>query len=130
MLSLFLDYFIWWYSAGVLRLLKYLKAFILILADMFSVRVLVTTFFQPWKRDVTPTKGLSLDRKFQVWLFNLISRFFGMFVKGFVFLIFLACFLVLLGVEILIFFLWLTFPILVAMAAVFILREFWRGKFD
>lgn len=123
MTSLILDYFLWWYSTGLLRLLKYLKAFILILADLFSVRVLVTTFWEPWKRDVTPTKGLSLDRKFQVWLWNLISVFFGMFIKGFVFLVFLVCFVVLLIVEIAIFFIWLFFPALIVMTIFWIFSQ-------
>ncbi|MEW6407774.1 MAG: hypothetical protein AB1465_03730 [Patescibacteria group bacterium] len=122
MISLVLDYFIWWYSAGFLRLLKYLKAFILILADMFSVQVLVTTFFQPWKRDITSTRGLSLDRRFQIWLFNSISRFFGMFIKGITFLVFFICFFNLLVCEIIIFFIWFFFPALVIAAIFWILK--------
>lgn len=123
MAFLIFDYFLWWYSAGLLRLVKYLKAFILILADMFSVRVLATTFFQPWKRDVTSTRGLSLDRKFQVWLWNLISVFFGMFIKGFVFLVFLVCFLILLIFEITIFFVWLFPPAIIIGAVFWILKN-------
>lgn len=108
-----LDYFYWWYGAGFIRLLKYLKAFIVILADNFSIRIILRTYFQPWKRDVTSSEGLSLDRKLQVWLWNLISRGFGMIIKGFVFIIFLAAFLVLLAVEILVIIIWLFYPIIV-----------------
>lgn len=118
-MSIVFDYFIWWYSAGFLRLLAYLKAFILILADLFSVRILVTTFFQPWKRDITPVKGLALDQRIRVWLFNLVARLFGMIIKGITFIIFLGFFGILLAVEITIFFLWLLFP-----AAIFV-SLFW-----
>lgn len=89
---------------------------------MFSVRVLVTTFFQPWKRDITPTKGLSLDRRFQVWLFNTIARFFGMTIKGVTFLIFFVCFLVLLVIETTIFFVWIFFPAIIIFAVIWILK--------
>lgn len=108
-----LDYFVWWYSSGFLRLLKYLKAFIIILADNFSVRILVRTFFQPWKRDVTSTKGLSLDRRLRVWGWNLISRGFGMVIKGFTFLIFLIIFLSLIIIEFIAIIIWLAYPLLV-----------------
>lgn len=108
-----LDYFLWWYSSGFLRLLKYLKAFIIILADNFSVRILVRTFFQPWKRDVSSTKGLSLDRKFQIWMWNLISRAFGMVIKSFTFLIFLVIFIILLVIELFLIIAWLLYPLIV-----------------
>lgn len=112
-MSIVLNYFFWWYTDGFGRLLKYLKAFIVILADAFSFRIILRTFFQPWKKDVTPTEGLSLDRKFQVWIWNLISRFFGMVIKGFTFLVFLICFFVLLAFEMVLMIVWLLFPILI-----------------
>ena len=112
-MSLVLDYFIWWYSDGFIRLLKYLKAYIVILADNFSVRIILRTFFQPWKRDVTPTKGLSLDKRFQVWVWNLIARGFGMIIKGVTFLIFLVFFIILVVIELLAIIIWLLFPIII-----------------
>jgi len=112
-MSLVLDYFIWWYSDGFIRLLKYLKAYIIILADNFSVRIILRTFFQPWKRDVTSTKGLSLDKRFQVWVWNLIARGFGMIIKGVTFLIFLVFFMILVVIELLAIIIWLLFPILI-----------------
>jgi hypothetical protein len=73
---------------------------------------------------VTSTQGLSLDRRFQIWMFNLISRFFGMFIKGFVFLVFLFCFFVLLIFEVIIFFVWLFFPALIVVAIFWIFKTF------
>jgi hypothetical protein len=108
-----LDYFYWWYTKGFLRFLKYLKVAIVILADNFSVRVLVKTFFQPWKRDMTPTRGLSLDRRFKVWGWNLIARGFGMIIKGTTFLIFLNIFLILLFIEIILIIIWLLYPLVI-----------------
>ncbi len=112
-MTIILNYFFWWYTDGFVRLLKYLKAFITILADTFSVRIISRTFFQPWKKDTASTQGLSLDKKFQVWIWNLISRFFGMTIKGFTFLVFLVCFFVLLGLEIIFILVWFFFPIII-----------------
>lgn len=108
-----LDYFYWWYVGGFLRLLKYLKSFIVILADNFSVRILVKTFFQPWKRDMTPTKGLSLDKRFKVWGWNLIARGFGMVIKSVTFFIFLIIFLILLIIELFVIVIWLFYPLVI-----------------
>lgn len=112
-MSLVLEYFAWWYTDGFIRLLKYLKAFVVVLADNFSVRVILRTFFQPWKRDIASTKGLSLDKRFQVWVGNLIARVFGMIIKGITFVIFLLFFIVLIVFELLIFIVWLLFPIII-----------------
>lgn len=119
-MRIILDYFKWWYTRGFFRLLKYLKAYIILLADTFSLRVLVFTFFQPWKRDITPTEGLSLDRKFHIWIFNLIARAFGMTIKGITFCIFLPCFFVLIGFEAVAVLVWLFFPILIGSGFVYI----------
>ncbi|NQU99865.1 MAG: hypothetical protein HQ538_03955 [Parcubacteria group bacterium] len=108
-----LDYFYWWYTKGFLRFLKYLKVLIVILADNFSVKVLIKTFFQPWKRDMSSTKGLSLDRKLKVWGWNLIARAFGMVIKSITFFIFLIIFLILIFVEIILIITWLLYPLVI-----------------
>ncbi|MBU1178032.1 hypothetical protein KJ903_02330 [Patescibacteria group bacterium] len=108
------EYITWWYSQGLLKLFKYLKAFIVILANVFSVRMAVTTFFAPWKRDNTPTKGQPLDVKFKIWGFNLIARGFGMVIKFFVLVVFLLVFVILLALEVAVSLLWLFLPFLVA----------------
>lgn len=110
---LVINYFKWWYSDGFLRMLQYLKAFCILLTDAFSVRIILKTFFQPWKRDITPTQGLSLDKKIQVWIWNLISRFFGMTIKGITFLVFLFSFFMLLAFCLIFILIWLFFPIII-----------------
>lgn len=107
-----LDYIQWWYSYGLIRMFKYLRAFILILADTFSVKILVTTFFSPWRRDVISTEGMSLQERFGVWGMNLIARLFGMFIKTITFLIFLVCFVVLIVFELAVIVIWLLLPML------------------
>ncbi len=108
----FIEYIQWWYSRGLVRMFKYLKSFIIILSDTFSVRICLGTLFAPWKRDVASTEGLSLQEKFGVWGFNLLARFFGMFIKTITLIIFLVCFIVLLVFDIIVFFVWLFLPLL------------------
>lgn len=59
------------------------------LTDLFSVRLIFLTLFAPWKRDQVSDRGLPLNEKFQVWIWNLISRFVGFLVKSIVFLVYL-----------------------------------------
>ena len=115
----FLEYVQWWYSYGFIRMLKYLKSFIIILADTFSVRICFVTFFSPWRRDVANTEGLALDQKLKVWGFNLLSRAFGMVIKTITLLIFLAAFVVLLCFELASIIIWLLLPVILVEGIVF-----------
>lgn len=123
MLSLALDYFLWWYTEGIVRFLKYCRAYIVLLADTFSLRILITTLFQPWRRDITPTQGLPLDKRLGMWVFNLIARFFGMIIKAITFCVFLVCFGVLLAAEVVLFIVWVFYPILVFAIFIYFLRD-------
>lgn len=111
-MRILLDYVQWWYSQGLIRMLKYLKSFIIILYDTFSVKVCLTTFFAPWKRDIASTEGLSLQEKFGVWGSNLIARAFGIVIKTVTLIVFLVCFVVLLVFNISVFFIWLFLPVI------------------
>ncbi|NQV13015.1 MAG: hypothetical protein HQ530_01795 [Parcubacteria group bacterium] len=108
-----IEYVTWWYSRGLLRFFKYCRAYIVILADAFSLKVAISTFFAPWKKDSTPTQGQSLDVKFRIWGFNLIARGFGMIIKFFTTIVFLLVFLILVILEIIAFIVWLAFPFLI-----------------
>jgi hypothetical protein len=106
--------FAWWYGQGFLKLLKYLKALIIYLTDLFSVRLIFLTLFAPWKRDQAGYRGLALNEKFYVLMMNLVSRFVGFLVKSMfflIYLIFLAVLLLISGVAIIA---WLLMPLLAA----------------
>ena len=112
MAVIILKYITFWYGAGLIRLFKYFKAYIQILADTFSVKISLTTFFSPWKRDVLTLQGLPLDQKDKAVIFNLISRFFGAFVKTVTLTLFLALCLALIAIEAAVFVLWIIAPLL------------------
>ena len=112
-------YITWWYSRGLLKFFKYCRAYIVILADTLSLKIALSSFFSPWKKDATSTQGQSLDVRFKIWGSNLISRGFGMVIKFFVIVTFLLVFVVLLVLEIIAFILWLAFPLLIVEAFLF-----------
>lgn len=114
-----LEYIQWWYSYGFFRMLKYLRAFVVVLADTFSVKLCIFTFLAPWKRDVTPTEGLALVDRFKIWGFNLLARLFGAFIKLITLAIFLVLFFILVCFEIIMIFLWLLLPIILVEGVVF-----------
>lgn len=114
-----LDYVAWWYSKGIVLLFKYLKAFLIIVTDSFSIKIIITTFFKPWKKDSTPTGGLSLDQKLKVMIFNLISIGFGMVIKTFVFVGYIASIVIVLIFEFITIILWLLAPLLIIELIVF-----------
>ena len=109
--SLLILYFSWWYGYLPRRLFLALKASVLTLLDIFSVRVLFKTLFAPWKRDSISTDGLSLQQKFQVWVLNMTSRFVGFMVKTFVLITFIIVFLATVIIFASLFCLWIAFPL-------------------
>ncbi len=79
----------------------------------FSLPILLTTLFSPWKRLTNDEEvvGFNLERWFQQVSFNLISRGIGFFVRFFLFLFGLvALFLVFVG-GLVGFIIWLAIPI-------------------
>jgi hypothetical protein len=83
------DIFGWWYRAGLRDFLIYLKAVFLKISDVFSVKLLLKTFFAPWKRDVISLQGLPLNVMLRVIMMNLVSRFIGAIIKTFVLIVYL-----------------------------------------
>lgn len=112
MLSLFFDFYRYWYTEGLFKLLKYLKAYVLILADAFSVKVIFKTLLSPWRRDIVSLHGLPLDEKFKVIIMNLVSRVFGAVVKIITFAVFLVCFILLIVFELAVLLFWIFLPII------------------
>jgi hypothetical protein len=106
------EYFYWWYGEALKRMLVYFRAFLLLAFDFFSVRILLKTFFAPWKRDIASAAGMALEGKMKIFVLNLISRFIGMAVKSLTLFAFIIFFAFLLVVEVLVFLSWFFFPLL------------------
>lgn len=106
------DIFGWWYTKGVKDFFIYLKAIFLKITDIFSVKLLLRTFFSPWKRDITSMEGLPLNQMIQVIVFNLVSRLIGAFIKTIILFIYLIALSVFLAVALSLFLLWLLLPLI------------------
>lgn len=83
-----MDYFSWHYSLGVsFYLQRYFFALKWVI-HYFSLSILISTLFAPWKRLLVEDRGLGFNfaRSFQVVSFNLISRFIGAIVRVLLFM--------------------------------------------
>lgn len=103
----------WWYGGAVANILKYSRAAFVYSADLFSVRLCLSTLFDPWKRDVLSYEGQSLDQKFHTWTLNLASRIIGALVKIGALLSYLLFTFLLSIAIILVLVFWLAYPAIV-----------------
>ncbi len=107
-----MEFLTWFYSKGVDYYLNSWAASINWVLHYFSLGLLLQTLFSPWKRMIEEdtTQGFNLQKKFEIFTFNIISRGIGAVVRltlfwiGIVFVIF-SCFGGALG-----FIFWLIFP--------------------
>jgi len=80
-------YLTWWYFDEP----QYLWRSIIIITRKiyfgFSIGMLVSTLFDPWKKDVVYVENASLDVKFKVMLDNLFSRCIGFVMRFFTIII-------------------------------------------
>jgi hypothetical protein len=77
-----IEFFTWWFGRGYGELIHYCLNLIKKVQRSFSIPVLLSTLFDPWRRIVT-LPGRSLDEKMRALLDNLVSRTVGFFVRIF-----------------------------------------------
>ena len=106
------DIFGWWYSRGLKDFFIYLKAIILKITDIFSVKLLLRTYLSPWKRDLTSIEGLPLNEILRVFIFNLVSRLIGFIIKTVILFIYLIVSAVFLAVSLSLIITWLFLPLI------------------
>lgn len=72
----------WWYGAGWANSFKAIFNRVSLVAQEFSLPILLRTLFEPWKQLTVYTgPGAPLDAKMRVLFDNLFSRFFGFVVR-------------------------------------------------
>ncbi|MDK2898833.1 MAG: hypothetical protein PWQ10_20 [Patescibacteria group bacterium] len=102
----------WWYSNGLLGRVRTMKDRLITSVDFFSINLLISTLFAPYKQISAGAVVGSLTNQMHAFFDRLVSRFIGAFVRGF--MILLGSFTILLqvvfGVTVLIF--WLILPLL------------------
>lgn len=102
----------WWYGEAFKRMLIFWGRFLVYLADLFSAKSCLVTFFFPWKRDLLSYQDLSIQQKFEVLFLNITSRFVGAMIKLFTLLTFCLTYIVALVVVGLFIVIWLFYPLL------------------
>lgn len=80
-------YLTWWYFDEPLYLWRSIIIITKKIYFGFSIGMLVSTLFDPWKKDVVYAENVSLDVKFRLMLDNLVSRFIGFVMRFFTVLI-------------------------------------------
>lgn len=83
-----LTYFSWWYGEGLVNFWQAIGIMTEKIFSFFSIKLLLRTLFDPWKRDAYHVENASLDIRMRIWLNNLISRFIGFIIR--IFTIFLG----------------------------------------
>lgn len=74
-------YISWWYGQGLLGFWQGILIMTEKIYSFFSIRTLVRTLFDPWKRDNYTVENASLETRMQILLNNLISRFIGFVIR-------------------------------------------------
>ena len=80
-------YLTWWYFDEPLYLWRSIIIITKKIYFGFSIGMLVSTLFDPWKKDVIYAENVSLDVKFRIMIDNLVSRFIGFIMRFFTVLI-------------------------------------------
>jgi len=110
--ALNVSFWFFWYRTVPSEILFYFKIIYFKLLDTFSVKIILDTFFEPWKRDVLYVKTAPLNIRIYVWTSNQISRLVGATLRGTVLFGFgLSMILWFLGL-LFVFIFWLFFPVL------------------
>jgi hypothetical protein len=83
LVMLLVAFFSWWYGAGWRQVAASFESRLHGVADVFSVRQLLSTLFAPWRRIIT-YPGASLGERMRAWSDNVFSRAIGFVVRLFV----------------------------------------------
>jgi len=111
--------FFLWYVNSIKKTSQIVWLLVLKNLDYFSIPILLKTLFAPWKRDILSTQNLSLNEKFRIWIFNLLSRLIGAVIRLFTifFGLFLTLFLFIFGFAVVI--IWILLPFLILIGFIY-----------
>jgi len=106
------DILSWWYSGGFADRARMIKNRLDALADFFSIGLLFTTLFAPYRQISVGSGGVSLSEQMHAFFDKLLSRIIGSIVRTFMIIAGLVVmfFQVIFGITLLIF--WLIIPML------------------
>jgi hypothetical protein len=77
----------WWYGEGWLNRLRLIKERLASSVDFFSIGLLITTLFAPFRQISAGKVGGPLEYRFRAFIDRLISRFIGAMIRSFMIII-------------------------------------------
>ncbi len=84
----FFSYLSWHFSIAPTRIIRYIRNLAIFCEYFFSIKILLSTLFAPWKRQTFQSKAaFSLSNYFETVVSNLLSRILGSFVRSIVIII-------------------------------------------
>jgi len=109
-------FFAWYYEDGLHEFLEIWKNFLKFIWNHFSINSLVLTLFSPWKKDVSVRNWRGWHPKLAARLIfeNSFSRIIGLFVRLWIVFFGVFVFFVIFLLGLLLLFIWLVSPFLVA----------------
>ena len=108
-----ITYFSWWYGEGLSGFWQAIKIMTEKIYSFFSIRILIRTLFDPWKRDEYGAENASLEKRLKLFLNNLISRLIGFVVRLFTILVGLIAVLIFFALLFMILVAWLALPLVI-----------------
>jgi hypothetical protein len=75
-----IEFFTWWYGPGYGKLIHFCRNLIKKIQLSFSIPILLSTLFSPWRRIIS-LPGRTIDEKMRAVLDNLVSRAVGFCVR-------------------------------------------------
>ena len=73
--------FSWWYGKGWLSQIQIIKRRLIISIDFFSISILLSTLFDPFRQISAGSAGVSVKEQFEAFFDKTLSRIIGMFVR-------------------------------------------------
>ena len=112
--DLIISYFIWHYSLALVGLFSLSRRLFLFVVDFFSVPILISSLFSPWRRMSEKRKsGFNLGNIFSVLVVNTLMRLVGFVLRGIVLIFGVIVIIVSIIMSITAFVVWLLWPMLI-----------------
>lgn len=119
MVGFLTDYLRWHYTTAFADILHVIKNFERALLELFSIKLLLKTFFKPvFRIKETYAGGINLEAFFTMILTNTLMRMVGMVVRTLFILLGLVFLALLFGIGAIVYLVWLVAPLLGTVAFV------------
>lgn len=112
--DLIISYLFWHYSLSLLNMARISRYYLGAVLDFFSIKLLLTTLFSPWRRMSEKKKpGIDLGNIFSVFVVNTILRLVGFLLRSIVVIIGIFALAIGVFIAVLLFAVWVLWPAII-----------------